>query len=264
MPEAVVVEFPTPDHAAVASRVAEYASGIDGVDTVLVVNSCARAKAVPESDLDMAILMAGPCDETALEAAWHAHVRATPALSEFVDRSPFSAIHVDFFDGRFTPVSWDDGGGPDDFEVEIGNRIAYAVPLDAHGGKFDRLREVWLPYYPTELRDDRLGMVLDAALLDLEFIPFYVRRELFLQAFDRLYKAFREYLQGLFIAHRTYPLAYNKWLDEQLGWIDRRELLAPLLDILSVPDLKSNALLDRATVLREMVVELRGHQADSV
>ncbi len=251
-----MLKFPTQYHGEVATSVAEYADRLDGVDTVLVVNSCARGQAVPESDLDMAILMIPPIDEPALEAEWLVHKSSDVNLKKFCNRSPFSAIHLDFFDGSFTAAVWDDGGGPDDFEIEIGNRIAYASPLVQSGPRLVELRERWLPYYETQLRDSRLQVARDACSYDLEFVPFYVDRELYLQAFDRLYKAFREYLQALFIAHRTYPLAYNKWLKEQLGWIGRPELLDPLLGTLSVPNLRSGDLNNNAAVLRELVDDL--------
>lgn len=251
-----MIKFPTQHHAEVARKVAEYAHGIDGVDTVLVVNSCARGQAVVESDLDMAILMSRPIDASALEAEWQTHILSDATLKGFCDRSAFSAIHLDFFDGTFVAPIWDDGGGPDDFEIEIGNRVACAEPLNECGTAFSQLQETWLPYYTTQLSDSRLEMSIHACRYDLEFVPFYVGRGLFLQAFDRLYKAFREYLQALFIAHQTYPLAYNKWLEEQLRWIGRPELFGPLLDILSVPKLRSADVNFKAAALREMVDDL--------
>ncbi len=41
-------------------------------------------------------------------------------------------------------------------------------------------------------------------------------RGLRFQSFDRLWKAFQEFLQALFISHRTYPIAYDKWVREQV------------------------------------------------
>lgn len=60
---------------------------------------------------------------------------------------------------------------------------------------------------------------------NLRHIPPYVARGLYFQAFDRLYNAFQEFLQALFIKRRVYPIAYNKWIHEQL------------IDILGLPDL---------------------------
>jgi hypothetical protein len=77
---------------------------------------------------------------------------------------------------------------------------------------------------------------------------------LYFQAFDRLYKAFQEFLQSLFLARRTYPLAYNKWIREQVT-----ELLAlpglyeELPPILSVPSIESAALGQKADALRVLL-----------
>jgi len=50
--------------------------------------------------------------------------------------------------------------------------------------------------------------------------PFLLNRGLYFHAFDRLYKAFQEFLQALFVARRIYPLAYNKWIREQVAdWL---------------------------------------------
>ena len=125
------------------------------------------------------------------------------------------------------------------------------MPLHDGGPLFEQIRAAWLPYYDEWLRDARLKMARAACLYDLDFVPFYVGRGLFLQAFDRLYKAFREYLQATFIAHRTYPIAYNKWLEEQLGTIGKAELYKPLLAVLSVSDLTANCLSEKADTLRE-------------
>ena len=95
--------FPTADHAEAARLVADFSSRFDNVDTILVVNSCARGQAIAESDQDMAILMTGSVNEAQLEADWRVHVEANATLLAFTHRSSFSAVHLDFFDGSFTP-----------------------------------------------------------------------------------------------------------------------------------------------------------------
>jgi predicted nucleotidyltransferase len=51
------LEFPTAQHREVADLAANFFSSQGSVDTVLVVNSCARGRAVAGSDLDMAVLI---------------------------------------------------------------------------------------------------------------------------------------------------------------------------------------------------------------
>jgi hypothetical protein len=52
-----IPKFPTKLHQDAAGLIRDYFLALSDVDTVLVVNYCARGKAVPESDLDFAILV---------------------------------------------------------------------------------------------------------------------------------------------------------------------------------------------------------------
>lgn len=154
--------------------------------------------------------------------------------------SRFARIHLDLFDGRFTPQRWDDGGGPDCFEIEIGNRVAYAAPMWQRASAFAELRAAWLPYYDEPLRQQRLAMVEKSCRLNVARIELLVARNLHFQAFDRLYHAFQEFLQGVFISRRVYPIAYNKWLREQIeGWLELPALYAVLPSVLEVSRLES-------------------------
>jgi hypothetical protein len=97
-------------------------------------------------------------------------------------------------------------------------------------------------------------MVREECARDLDAIPFYLNRGLYFQAFDRLYKAFQEFLQALFVARRTYPLAYNKWIREQVAdWLALPELYEELPPILSVRNLESRELGDKAEMLRNLL-----------
>lgn len=65
--------FPTILHQDTAELVRDYFLTIQNVDTVLVVNSCARGQAVPESDLDFAVLVKPETTRAEIgdiEAAW--------------------------------------------------------------------------------------------------------------------------------------------------------------------------------------------------
>lgn len=59
-------------------------------------------------------------------------------------------------------------------------------------------------------------MVGGYCIKNLQHLPGFVARRVYFQAFDRLYNAYREFLQALFIARRTHPIAYNKWIREQV------------------------------------------------
>jgi hypothetical protein len=72
-----------------------------------------------------------------------------------------------------------------------------------------------------------------------------------------LWKAFREYLQALFIAHRTYPVAYNKWIKEQIvNWLGKPDLYQKLLPILSIADIESDEMIRNAKALFELLNNL--------
>jgi predicted nucleotidyltransferase len=249
--------FPTPLHAQVAESVLSFLSPHGQVDTVLVVNSCARGWATAESDLDLAVLVrpaATAEDVQRLEADWQDFLANRPLVKKFKRSSRFAHVHLDFFNGPPAPTVWDDGGGPDSFEVEIGNRLAHSAPLGEAGPWLRDVQSRWLPYYGDDLRLRRLAMAREACAYDLEHVPFFVGRGLHFQAFDRLYKAFQEFLQALFIAHRTYPVAYNKWVREQVeGWLGLPDLYRELPPVLSVRNLETAELGERARTLETLL-----------
>ena len=134
------LRFPTVLHREVAELAGDFFSAHASVDTILVVNSCARGRAVAGSDLDLAVLImptAAREEVQSLTALWQGSMATHPLIHRFRSTGRFTQVHVDVFDGRMVPTVWDDGGGPDSFEVEIGNRLAYAAPLHEAGRIFD-------------------------------------------------------------------------------------------------------------------------------
>lgn len=249
--------YPTPLHGAAATTILDRYRRDSRVEAVLVVNSCARGQATPASDLDMLVLVAPgtpAAQRSDLEAEWLRWRAETPALLALRRLDRFTNIHLDFADGEFTPDVWDDGGGPDDFELGIGNAVAYSALLWERDHAYRSLRSRWLPFYAEALAAERLAMVAAACRYDLSFVPFYVARGLYFQAFDRLYKALREFLQGLFIARRTYALAYNKWIRLQVvEWLGLPELYGELTQVLAIDHLESAQVVDRAAQLTRLV-----------
>jgi hypothetical protein len=218
--------YPTAEHARAADAIVSYFSTSPGVETILLTNSCARGTATRDSCLDIAIL--APADAPGREAlapAWARFQAADPCVAALRAVGRFSVVHLDVIDGAFRPDPRDLDSGADWFEVELGNYLVYARPLWQPGDHYAHLRARWLPYYGDDLRAERLAAVRSSCLHHLDHIPPYVERGLFFQSFDRLYIAFALFLQGLFIARRTYPIAYNKWIRQQI------------IDILGMPDL---------------------------
>jgi predicted nucleotidyltransferase len=252
--------FPTSMHEQIAEMAYAFFQPQPVVDTVLVTNSCARGQATPESDLDMAILVhpdTAPEEVARLEELWKQEAASSRLLNQYLQTGKFAHVHLDLVKGQFVAEAWDDGGGPDYFEVGIGNAVAYSAPLHAAGPVFRELQARWLPYYDENLRQQRLAMVSAACRYDLDHIPFFVRRELYFQAFDRLYKAFQEFLQALFIARRVYPLAYNKWIRMQVAeWLGLPDLYRALPAVISVANIEGDGVAARAEILGKLLEEL--------
>ncbi|MEM7113216.1 MAG: hypothetical protein AAF614_12345 [Chloroflexota bacterium] len=249
--------FPTPLHRDVCDIILSFFGERPEVDSILLLNSCARGHATPQSDLDVAVLSAPNLTSSQLNHLidqWLLFSKSNPIISIFNHSSPFSHVHLDFISGHYSPNVWDDGGGPDDFELEIGNHLVYSSLLSSPGPHFTELQDLWLPYYAHSLREPRLTMVRDACLYDLEHISFFNDRSLYFQAFDRLYKAFREFMQLLFIAQSRYPIAYNKWIYQQVVDILALDDLYPeLVSILSVDNVESNNLVEKGRMLLHLV-----------
>jgi hypothetical protein len=254
--------FPTIIHQKVAESVQDYFLNISNVvDTVLVVNSCARGQAVPESDLDFAILVKPGTTRTEIEkieSNWITYSKGHQVISEYKQSNQFAHLHLDVIDGNYQPTILEIGVASDYFEIEIGNHICYSAPMSISGSYFKELQNKWLPYYNEVLRQQRFEMTYNACEYDLNHIPSFIKRGLYFQAFDILYKAFQEYLQTLFIASKTYPIAYNKWIKYQVvNCLNKPDLYRNLSPILSISNIESNEINDKAIMLRELLNDLK-------
>jgi predicted nucleotidyltransferase len=255
-----LLKFPTKLHQDTAGLIRDYFLTIPGVDTVLIVNSCARGQAVPESDLDFAILV-NP-DITAdgiknIETAWLTYSANQPIFLKYKQSTPFAHIHLDIIAGNYIPGIIEAGEPIDYFEIEIGNQICYSAPMHNAGPYFRELQMKWLPYYHDDLRLQRLTTIQNACNYDLDHIPYFIKRGLHFQAFDVLTNAFQKYLQTLFIAGKIYPIAYNKWIKEQVvKWLNKPELYPKLSPILSVSNVESDETNEKANMLRELLNNL--------
>src|SRR6476469_2140459 len=127
------LSFPTKLHQDSADLVRDYFLAIPNVDTVLVVNSCARGKAVPESDLDFAILVkpdTTPAEIKNMEQAWQIYSEKQTTILKYKQSSPFAHLHLDVIDGKYRPANVEKGEPIDYFEIEIGNQVCYSAPMN--------------------------------------------------------------------------------------------------------------------------------------
>jgi len=249
--------YPTSEHQIAADAIVDFFVSNYEIDAVLLVNSCARGKATRDSCLDIIMLAKQDPSHSqlsALEAGWEEFEKSNPAIKALYKVGKYSVVHPDFINGVFIPREQDEADGPDDFEVQIGNFLAYSVPLWQGSDYFTQLKQQWLPYYNEELRQQRLARVRWYCLNNLHHIPLYIERGLYFQSFDRLYNAYREFLQALFIARRTYPIAYNKWIREQVEEIlGLPELYAQLSHLFEIKHFESSEIADKAKEVEQLL-----------
>jgi predicted nucleotidyltransferase len=251
--------YPTPEHETAAETITAFFTANYRIDAVLLVNSCARGKATRDSCLDIAVLarpesLRSQFDR--LEVDWAKFENANPVVQILKKVGKYSEVHLDFTDGVFAPQERDEAAGPDDFEVGIGNLLAYSFPLWQGSDYWARLKAQWLPYYDEALRRQRLNMVRHYCLNNLHHIPLYVERGLYFQSLDRLYNGYREFLQALFIARRTYPIAYNKWIREQVEEIlGLPSLYGQLTHLFEIKHFESPEIADKAEEVESLLEE---------
>jgi predicted nucleotidyltransferase len=250
-------DYPTAAHAEAADAIVRFFGSRSEVDAILLVNSCARGKATADSCLDMVVLAqpdALAVRRAEMEAEWQQFYADDPRFAALHRSGAFSAVHLDIVDGCYTPIERTIDDGPDAFELEVGNHLAYSVALWERGDAFAKLKARLLPYYDEAMARERQAAIRGACLHYLAHIPLYVPRGLYFQAFDRLYVAFQLFLQALFIARRTYPIAYNKWIREQIvDILGLPELYRELPPLLEVYPFESDAVIERGRRLEALV-----------
>jgi predicted nucleotidyltransferase len=246
--------YPTTAHQRAAEAIVEYFESRGYVDAVLLTNSCARGKATADSCLDMAVLVQSSASVTEIDRVWEQHYRTEPVFDELRTVGRFSEVHLDVITGEFKPSERNSTGGPDDYEVQIGNYLAYSVPLTQRTDRFVQLRDQYIPFYDDTQRSARLAMARMYVENDLDHISVYIPRGLYFQSFNRLYDAYRGFLQTLFVARRTYPIAYDKWIQEQIIEIlGLPHLYAELPRLFEISKFESDEILTKASRLRELL-----------
>jgi hypothetical protein len=251
--------YPGVYHQKAAEKFAAFFRGRPGVEAILLMNSCAWGKASPDSCLDLAVILTPDAFKHArrlFESDWAAFYQREPVFADLEKSGLYANIEPYFCDGSFTPPDHSWTSGPDEFELEIGNLLVYSFPLWQGSDRLERLKREWLPYYSEALRLERLKKVRYFCLNNLNHIEPYARRGLYFQCFNRFYDAYREFLQALFIAHRVYPIAYDKWIREQIVEILGMPYLYKILPhLFEIQHFESLEIVDKAQALRALVEE---------
>ncbi|MFX0100013.1 MAG: hypothetical protein ACFFCS_10575 [Candidatus Hodarchaeota archaeon] len=219
--------YPTKEHENATRLYVDSFKNDKDVLAILLICSCARGKASRDSCVDMGFLVKPGtlCEFKVKSRVMEEAIDQSDVIKAFNKAGAFCEVHHSFFDGNFKPGTHHWTSGPDEFELEIGNHVKYAVPLLEKGNHFQELKDKWLPYYSDELREKRMKNNEKFFTNHVKHIPLYAKRGLVFEAFHRLYLATQEFLQFLFIKNRTYPISYTKWIEEQL------------VDILGLPEL---------------------------
>ena len=252
----IIESYPTEMHRDAAHKTVAYFRKSKGVDAILLVNSCAREKATKDSCLDIAVLVDSEAHQDKgrdLENKWQVYCRNESFFQEFRRSGKFTEVHAYVFDGAYSEdcVEWE--GGPDPFEIEIGNTLAYSFPLYVGSERLDHLKKKWLPYYSEEVRTRRLNMIERYFFNHLDRISPYVERSLYFQANKRLHWAFEKFLQNLFIAKQVYPLCYDKWIEEQIvKFLELPELFEKLPKLFEITNFQSRELITKGHFLKDL------------
>lgn len=245
------VRYPTPQHERAAAEITSFFAEQPDTQAVLLTNSCARGRATPDSCLDVQVLTRTERVEQ-LEHAWRRFAAGNAAVAELAAAGRWTDVHLDVVDGVFEVRTIDHE--LDWLEVEVGNLLAYSVPLLERGGRLGELRARWLPFYDEGLRAERLPAARATCLGYLERIPWFLDRKLWFQALARLHGAFGWFLLALHVEHRTYPIAYDKWIREQVvDNLGLPELYERLPGLFEIGRLQSRELERKAAELRGLV-----------
>lgn len=252
------LNFPTDAHRNAAQECASFFAAFKETEAVLLTCSCARGKADKDSCVDIAILY-HPNTSTALiqemQTAWHNEYTSNDVYAQLKRIGKYSMIDLDFIDGDINERAHEWTSGPDSFELEIGNYLSYSRPIFTCSTYFNELRLKWLPYYNDIMRRRRLSMVKVFCINNLHHIPLYVERKLYFQSFNRLYHAMGEFLQALFIKNRIYPIAYDKWIHEQLNEVlHYPELYTELVKLMEYRQFESNEHIVKAERLERLLL----------
>jgi predicted nucleotidyltransferase len=249
--------YPTREYERAAQRVVEYFAPRKEVSAVLLTASCARGKASPDSCLDMVVLLepeAYTAQLSDLQKDWDAFLQVEQAFQELMKVGAYSNLEVDFYDGQFFPGDHGWTTGADGFELGIGNLLVYSVLLHCNDDYYDQLRNHWLPYYADDLRLERMKMVRHFCVNNLDHVRLYVPRGLYFQSFQRLWHALGEFLQLLFISRRIYPIAYDKWVREQVvDILGMPELYPELTALFEIQHFESDELCRKAEVVMRLL-----------
>jgi predicted nucleotidyltransferase len=246
--------YPTPQHEIASKRLIKIFSQENRVMSILLTCSCARGKATKDSCLDVCIIVKTKNDINKIKKKFQTIYKKDKIFIKLLRVGKYSQIDLDVTDGKIKPSKRNWTSGPDEYELSIGNIFFYSIILFDRNDYFKKLQKKYLPYYDENFRKKRLTEVKKFMLNNLNHIPIYIERGLYFQAFKRLYDATREFLQALFIKNKVYPIAYDKWIKEQLvDMLGQAKLYEEFVTLYEIKKLESKELVIKADKLKELI-----------
>lgn len=201
------IRFPTSRQRDLTGRIVEELTSNPNVEAIAITASLAMGYAEDVSDLDLAI-----CARTD-------HVQELQALcaeiNERYDREANLWVDTDVIDGNFQPgaMGWCE---VDSFEKEVGNLVAYAIPVYERTDLFKEIHARWTPYFDEELARRREHRWAQLSANHCVQGMKSLRRGFPLDAVDHFHMGVQSYVALLFVAARVYPVDYLKRVDLHL------------------------------------------------
>jgi predicted nucleotidyltransferase len=248
------VRFPTRSHKQAFWQTVEFFKKKPGVSAIGLGGSIARGQGSPDADVDVDVFVRTHKMANHLEKEFG---KVSEKISQkFSNKSTgkFFEAGVSFRQLNPTPTlrSWT--SGPDNFEVEIGMSFFYSIPVFQRGNAYVKAKKKFFPYYDEVLRQKRLAETKKFCINNIDHIPLYLERGLYVEAFKRMYQASQELLQAIFIAKRKYPIDYAKWVEYQLDTILRLpELRKEFISLYEVKKLESKELARKGEQIRKLL-----------
>jgi predicted nucleotidyltransferase len=248
------LHFATPTHQKAYDLVCDLLQGDERVLALALTGSAARNEGSFDSDLDFNIFFETDAPGDEIIAGVEDALRRQVYAQQGTEVGIFFAVDLHAAPTIITPQTrgWTDG--PDNFELEIGNTFVYTWLVFEREATFTQAQARYLPYYGEALRQARLRQTLKFCRNNIDHIEPFIKRGLHFQAFRRLYDASREFLQALFIAKQSYPIAYDKWVKKQLVEIlGLPDLYQHFVALYEVRALESNELIVKGQLLNEYI-----------
>jgi predicted nucleotidyltransferase len=246
--------YPTKEHEEAAKKFVELFSKDKKVKAILLTCSCARGKAHKSSCVDFAIVVKDLKDKKDIKKKFEEFTKNSKEYKKLKELDKFTHIDLDVIDGTFRPSDRGICSQSSEFELELGNYIAYSIILFERDKYFSKLTKRYLPYYNESLRLRRLNRTIRYCLNHLDHIEQFVKRKLHFQAYERLLDSVQGFMQALFIKNKVYPIAYDKWVKDQYYEILKRpDLYKKIVDIISIKKFESNEINIKSKKLMRLI-----------